>query len=151
MKIDLEKMKTDLEKMKTVYEAASAEQKEQIENEQKELIEKMFPDACTKSKDKEETLDTLFDKFKAWQNQNADKRAVVLFASDKDRTKEQGNTSICIAGPLTMLLKMAQGISASDGIQNSLAKLFALALMSKIKDNIDNIDDIEDSKHGTDN
>lgn len=55
MKIDLEKMKTDLEKMKTVYEAASAEQKEQIENEQKELIEKMFPGACTKSKDKEET------------------------------------------------------------------------------------------------
>ena len=50
-----------------------------------------------------------------------------------------------------MLLKMALGISASDDIQNPLAKLFALALMSKIKDNIDNIDDIEDSKHGTDN
>ena len=138
-------MKIDVEKIKAAYEAASAEQKEQIE--------KMFPGAfeCTKSKDSEETLDTLFDKFKAWQNQNADKRAVVLFAADKDRTKEQGNTSIGIAGPLTMLLKMALDISASDDIQNPLAKLFALALMSKIKDNIDNIDDIEDSKHGTDN
>jgi hypothetical protein len=138
-------MKIDVEKIKTAYEAASAEQKEQIE--------KMFPGAfeCAKSEDSEETLETLVDKFKTWQNQNADKRAVVLFASDKDRTKEQGNTSICIAGPLTMLLKMALGISASDDIQNPLAKLFALALMSKIKDNIDNIDDIEDSKHGTDN
>lgn len=113
----------------------------------------MFPGAfeSAKSEDSEETLDTLHDKFKAWQNQNAYKRAVVLFASDKDRTKEQGNTSIGIAGPLTMLLKMALDISASDNIQNPLAKLFALALMGKIKDNIDNIDDIEDSKHGTDN
>lgn len=137
-------MKIDVEKIKTAYEAASAEQKEQIE--------KMFPGAfeCAKSEDSEETLDTLCDKFKAWQNQNADKRVVVLFASDKDRTKEQGNTSIGIAGPLTMLLKMALDISASDDIQ-PLAKLFGLALVSKIKDNIDNIDDIEDSKHGTDN
>lgn len=137
--------------MKTVYEAASAEQKEQIENEQKELIEKMFPGACTKSKDKEETLDTLFDKFKAWQNQNADKRAVVLFAADKDRTEKEGDAAICITGPLTMLLKIALNIIASNDIQNPLTKLFALTLMSKIKDNIDNIDDIEDSKHGTDN
>lgn len=136
-------MKIDVEKIKTAYEAASAEQKEQIE--------KMFPGAfeCTKSKDSEETLDTLCDKFKAWQNQNADKRAVVLFASDKDRTKEQGNTFIGIAGSLTMLLKMALDISASDDIQNPLAKLSAFALVSKIKDNIEN--NIEDSKHGTDN
>lgn len=132
-------MKIDVEKIKTAYEAASTEQKEQIENE------------CAKSEDKEETLETLVDKFKAWQNQNAEKRAVVLFAADKDRPKEQGNASISIAGPLTMLLKMALDISASDDILNPLAKLFALALMSKIKDNIDNIDDIEDSKHGTDN
>lgn len=138
-------MKIDVEKIKTAYEAASTEQKEQIE--------KMFPGAfeCAKSKDSEETLETLVGKLKAWQNQNADKRAVVLFASDKDRTKEQGNTSIRIAGPLTMLLKMALDISASDDIPNPLMKLFGLALVSKIKDNIDNIDDIEDSKHGTDN
>lgn len=134
-------MKIDVEKIKTAYEAASTEQKEQIE--------KMFPGAfeCTKSKDSEETLETLVDKLKAWQNQNKDKRAVVLLSSDKDRTKEQGNTSIGIAGPLTMLLKMALDISASDDIQ-PLAKLFGLALVSKIKDDID---DIEDSKHGTDN
>lgn len=131
-------MKIDVEKIKTAYEAASAEQKEQIE--------KMFPGAfeCAKSEDSEETLETLCDKFKAWQNQNADKRAVVLFASDKDHTKEQSKTSIGIAGPLTMLLKMAQDISVSDDIQ-PLAKLFGLALMSKIKDNL------RDSKHGTDN
>lgn len=135
-------MKIDVEKIKTAYEAASAEQKKQIE--------KMFPGAfeSAKSQDSEETLDTLFDKFKAWQNQNADKRAVVLFASDKDRTKEEGNAAIGIAGPSTMLLMMALDISARDDIQNPLAKLFALALMSKIKDNKDNI---EDSKHGTDN
>lgn len=140
-------MKIDVEKIKAAYEAASAEQKEQIE--------KMFPGAFEqKSKDSEETLDTLFDKFKAWQSQNQGKRAVALFAADKDRTEEEGNTSIGIAGPLTMLLKMALNISTSDDIQNPLAKLFALALMSKIKgniDNIDDIDDIEDSKHGTDN
>ena len=132
-------MKIDVEKIKAAYEAASAEQKEQIE--------KMFPGAseCTKSKDSEETLDTLFDKVKAWQNQNADKRAVVLFASDKDRTKEQGNTSIGIDGPSTMLLKMALNISTSGDIKNPLAKLFALALMNKIKDKL------KGSKHGTDN
>ena len=135
-------MKIDVEKIKTAYEAASTEQKEQIE--------KMFPGAfeCAKSEDSEETLETLVDKFKAWQNQNADKRAVVLFAADKDRTEEEGNTAVGIAGPLMMLLKMALDISARDDIQNPLAKLFALALMSKIKDNIE---DIEDSKHGTDN
>lgn len=126
-------MKIDVEKIKTAYEAASTEQKEQIENE------------CAKSEDSEETLETLVDKFKAWQNQNAEKRAVVLFAADKDRPKEQGNASISIAGPLTMLLKMALNISASDDILNPLTKLFALTLMSKIKDNL------EDSKHGTDN
>lgn len=132
-------MKIDVEKIKTAYEAASTEQKEQIE--------KMFPGAfeCTKSKDSEETLKTLVDKFETWQKQNADKRAVVLFASDKDRTKEQGNTSIGIAGPLTMLLKMALDISARDDIQNPLARLFALAILRNIKD------DLKDSKHGTDN
>lgn len=126
-------MKIDVEKIKTAYEAASTEQKEQIENE------------CAKSEDSEETLETLVDKFKAWQNQNAEKRAVVLFAADKDRPKEQGNASISIAGPLTMLLKMALDISASDDILNPLTKLFALTHKSKIKDNL------EDSKHGTDN
>lgn len=130
-------MKIDVEKIKTAYEAASTEQKEQIENE------------CAKSEDSEETLETLVDKFKAWQNQNAEKRAVVLFAADKDRPKEQGNASISIAGPLTMLLKMALDISASDDILNPLPKLFALTLMSKIKDNLE--DNLEDSKHGTDN
>lgn len=81
-------MKIDVEKIKTAYEAASAEQKEQIE--------KMFPGAfeCAKSKDSEETLETLVDKLKAWQDQNADNRAVVLFAADKDRTGEEGNTAI---------------------------------------------------------
>lgn len=135
-------MKIDVEKIKTAYEAASAEQKEQIE--------KMFPGAfeCAKSEDSEETLDTLVDNLKAWQSQNQGKRAVALFAADKDRTEEEGNTAIGIAGPSTMLLKMALNISARDDIQNPLAKLFALALMSKIKDNIE---DIEDSKHGTDN
>lgn len=139
-------MKIDVEKIKTAYEAASAEQKEQIE--------KMFPGAFeyAKSEDSEETLETLVDKLKTWQKQNADKRAVMLFAPDKDRTKEDGNTSIGIAGPLTMLLKMALDISASDDIQNPLAKLFGLALVSKIKDKIDNIENnLKDSKHGTDN
>lgn len=107
----------------------------------------MFPGAfeCAKSEDSEETLETLVGKLKAWQNQNADNRAVVLFAVDKDRTEEKGNTSIAIVGPLMMLLKMALDISANDGSQNPLMKLFALALMGKIKDNL------EDSKHGTDN
>lgn len=139
MKIDVEKIKTDVEKIKTAYEAASTEQKEQIE--------KMFPGAfeCAKSEDSEETLETLVDKFKAWQNQNADNRAVVLFAADKNRTKEKGNSVIGIVGPTTMLLKMALDISTRDDIQNTLAKLFALALMCKIKDNL------KDSKYGTDN
>lgn len=130
-------MEIDVEKIKTAYEAASAEQKEQIE--------KMFPGAfeCAKSNYPEEALETLFDKFKAWQNQNADKRAVVLFASDKDRTKEQGNTSIGIAGPTVMLLNLAVNVSTQT--KSPLAKLFALALTSKIKDNL------EDSKHGTGN
>ena len=132
-------MKIDVEKIKTAYEAASTEQKEQIE--------KMFPGAfeCAKSEDSEETLETFVDTIKAWQIQNADKRAVVLFVSDKDRTKEQGNTAMGIAGPLTMLLNLALDISARDDIQNPLAKLFALALVSKIKDSL------EDSKHGTGN
>lgn len=132
-------MKIDVEKIKTAYEAASAEQKEQIE--------KMFPGAfeCAKSKDSEETLETLFDKFNAWQNQNANNQAVVLFATDKDRPKEKGNSVIGTIGPSTMLLKMALDISTRDDIQNPLARLFALALMTKIKDNL------KDSKHGTDN
>lgn len=139
MKIDVEKMKIDVEKIKTAYEAASTEQKEQIE--------KMFPGAfeCAKSEDSEETLETLADKLKAWQNQNANNRAVVLFAADKDRPKEKGNSVIGIIGSTTTLLKMALDISASDDILNPLTKLFALTLMSKIKDNL------EDSKHGTDN
>jgi hypothetical protein len=132
-------MKIDVEKIKTAYEAASAEQKEQIE--------KMFPGAfkSAKSKDPEETLATLVDKLVAWQEQNADKRAVVLFAADKDRTEEEGNTAICIAGPLPMLLNMALSVGACNDIKKPLMRLFALALMSKIKDNL------EDSKHGTDN
>lgn len=132
-------MKIDVEKIKTAYEAASTEQKEQIE--------KMFPGAfeCTKSKDSEETLETLVDKLKAWQKQNADNRAVALFAADKDRTEEEGNTAICITGDSEMLLKLAVYVNMQGGIKSPLAKLFALALMSNIKD------DIEDSKHGTDN
>lgn len=132
-------MKIDVEKIKTAYEAASAEQKEQIE--------KMFPGAfeCAKSEDSEETLETLVDKLKAWQNQNKDNRAVALFAVDKDRAEKEGNTAIGIIGNLMMLLKMALDISASDDIQNPLAKLFARTLMNKLKDNL------KDSEHGTDN
>lgn len=132
-------MKIDVEKIKTAYEAASTEQKEQIE--------KMFPGAfeCAKSEDSEETLETLFDKFKAWQNQNADNRAVVLFAADKDRPKEDGNTAICIIGNPLTLLNSAMNVGTQSDIKKPLAKLFALALMSNIKDNLEN------SKHGTDN
>lgn len=123
-------MKIDVEKIKTAYEAASAEQKEQIE--------KMFPGAfeCAKSEDSEETLETLVDKLKAWQKQNADKRAVVLFAADKDRTKEEGNTAICIVGSTATLLNLAINVSTQGEIKKPLAKLFALALMSKIEDNL---------------
>lgn len=132
-------MKIDVEKIKTAYEAASAEQKEQIE--------KMFPGAfeCTKSKDSEETLETLVDKLKAWQNQNKDNRVVALFAADKDRTEEEGNTAICIIGSSTTLLNLAMNVGTQSDIKKPLAKLFALALMSNIKDNLG------DSKHGTDN
>lgn len=132
-------MKIDVEKIKTAYEAASAEQKEQIE--------KMFPGAFehAKSEDSEETLEILVDKLKAWQDQNKDKRAVALFAVDKDRTEEKGNTAICIGGSTMMLLRMALAVGASDDVENPLTKLFALALMSNIKDNLKN------SKHGTDN
>lgn len=140
-------MKIDVEKIKTAYEAASAEQKEQIE--------KMFPGAfeCAKSEDSEETLDTLVDNLKAWQSQNQGKRAVALFAADKDRTEEEGNTAIGIAGPSTMLLKMALNISARDDIQNPLAKLFALAILSNMEDSLENNleNNLKDSKHGTDN
>lgn len=132
-------MKIDVEKIKTAYEAASAEQKEQIE--------KMFPGAfeCTKSKDSEETLETLVGKLSAWQNQNADNRTVALFAADKDRTEEEGNTAICIVGSTATLLNLAINVSTQGEIKNPLAKLFALALMNKIKNNLG------DSKHGTDN
>lgn len=132
-------MKIDVEKIKTAYEAASAEQKEHIE--------KMFPGAfeCAKSEDSEETLETLVDKLKAWQNQNADNRAVVLFAADKDRIEEEGNTAICIGGSTILLLSLAMSVSTQSDIKNPLAKLFALAIMSNIKDNLEN------SKHGTDN
>ncbi len=120
-------MKIDVEKIKTAYEAVSAEQKEQIE--------KMFPGAfeCAKSEDSEETLETLIDKLRAWQNQNKDNRVVALFAADKDRTKEQGNTAICIGGSKMMLLLMAMSVSTQSDIKNPLAKLFALTLMSIYK------------------
>lgn len=132
-------MKIDVEKIKTAYEAASAEQKEQIE--------KMFPGAFehAKSKDSEETLKTLVDKLKAWQNQNKDNRAVALFAVDKDRAEKEGNTAICIIGNQMTLLQLAINVSTQGEIKKPLTKLFALALMSNIKDNL------EDSKHGTDN
>lgn len=119
-------MKIDVEKIKTAYEAASAEQKEQIE--------KMFPGAfeCAKSEDSEETLETLVDKFKTWQNQNADNRAVVLFAADKDRTEKEGNTAICIKGSLMVLLNLAMNVYTQGEIKSPLVKLFALVLMSKI-------------------
>lgn len=132
-------MKIDVEKIKTAYEAASTEQKEQIE--------KMFPGAfeCTKSKDSEETLETLVDTLRAWQNQNKDNRAVALFAADKDRTKEEGNTAICITGSSMTLLLLAMSVSTQSDTKNPLAELFSLAILRNIKD------DIEDSKHGTDN
>lgn len=132
-------MKIDIEKIKTAYEAASAEQKEQIE--------KMFPGAfeCAKSEDSEETLETLVDKIEAWQDQNKASRGVALFATDKDRTEEKGNTAISIGGSTMTLLSLAMSVSSQSDIKNLLAKLFALTLLSKIKDNL------EDSKHGTDN
>lgn len=43
------------------------------------------------------------------------------------------------------LLQLTMNAGMSDEIKNPLAKLFALALMSNIKDNL------KDSKHGTDN
>lgn len=132
-------MKIDVEKIKTAYEAASAKQKEQTE--------KMFPGAfeCAKSEDSEETLDTLVGKLKAWLNQNKDKRAVALFATDKDRTEEEGNTAICIIGNQLTLLNLAMNVSSQSDIKSPFAKLFALAILSNIKDNLEN------SKHGTDN
>lgn len=137
-------MKIDVEKIKTAYEAASAEQKEQIE--------KMFPGAfeCAKSKDSEETLETLVGKLMAWQSQNKDKRAVALFAADKDRTEEEGNTAICLAGSTGMLIKTALDVfDRGKDIKNPLMNLFALALMRKVKDNLEN--NLKDSKHGTGN
>lgn len=133
-------MKIDVEKIKTAYEAASAEQKKQIE--------KMFPGAfkSAKSKDPEETLETLVGKLRAWQDQNKDERAVALFAADKDRTEEEGNTAICIVGSTGMLIKTALNVfDHGKDIKNPLMRLFALALMSKVKDNL------KDSKHGTGN
>ena len=132
-------MKIDVEKIKTAYEAASAEQKKQIE--------KMFSGAfeSAKSKDSEETLETLVDKLKAWQDQNKDKRVVALFAVDKDRPKEDCNTAICIIGNQLTLLNLAMNVGTQSDIKKPLAKLFALSLMSNIKDNLEN------SKHGTDN
>lgn len=129
-------MKIDVEKIKTAYEAASAEQKEQIE--------KMFPGAfeSAKSKDSEDTLETLVDKINAWQDQNKDKRAVAIFAIDKDRTGEKGNTVIYIGGSTLTLLQLALNVGAS---KDPFAKLFALAIINKVKANL------KDSKHGTDN
>ena len=136
-------MKIDVEKIKTAYEAASAEQKEQIE--------KMFPGAfeCAKSEDSEETLETLVDKLKAWQNQNKGNRAVVLFAVDKDRPEEKGNTAICINGNQITLLQLALNAGASKESKETIVKLFALALMNKVKDNLEI--NLKDSGHGTDN
>lgn len=136
-------MKIDVEKIKTAYEAASAEQKEQIE--------KMFPGAfeCAKSQDPEETLETLVATLMAWQSQNKDKRAVALFAADKDRTEEEGNTAICIAGSSATLLNLAMNVGTQSDIKNPLVNLLAFALMSKAKDNLK--DNLEDGKHGTDN
>ena len=133
-------MKIDVEKIKTAYEAASSA-------EQKEQIEKMFPGAfeCAKSKDSEETLETLVGKLRAWKSQNKDNRAVALFAVDKDRTKEEGNTAICIAGSSATLINLAMNVGTQSDIKNPLAKLFALAILSNMKDNL------EDSKHGTGN
>lgn len=132
-------MKIDVEKIKTAYEAASAEQKEQIE--------KMFPGAleCAKSKDPEETINTLVDKLGAWQKQNKDKRAVVLFAVDTDRTKEEGNTAIRVTGSAATLISLAMNVGTCKDIKSPFAKLFALATMNNVKDNL------KDSKHGTDN
>lgn len=132
-------MKIDVEKIKTAYEAASAEQKEQIE--------KMFPGAfeCAESEDSEETLETLVDKLRAWRDQNQDNRVVALFVADKDRTKEEGNTAICITGNSEMLLNLAVCVNMQGGIKNPFARLFALAILRNIKD------DLKDSKHGTDN
>lgn len=132
-------MEIDVEKIKTAYEAASAEQKEQIE--------RMFPGAfeSAKNEDSEETLETLVDKLKAWQSQNKDKRVVALLAADKDRTEEEGNTAIYIGGSTMTLLQMTMSAGAIDEIKNSLAKLIALALINKVKDNL------KDSGHGTDN
>ena len=136
-------MKIDVEKIKTAYEAASAKQKKQIET--------MFPGAVesAKSKDSEETLETLVATLKAWQSQNQGKRAVVLFAADKDRTEEEGNTAICIAGSSAMLLNLAMNVGTQSDIKNPLTNLLAFALMSKVKDNLK--DNLEDGKHGTDN
>lgn len=140
-------MKIDVEKIKTAYEAASAEQKKQIE--------KMFLGAfeCAKSKDSEETLDTLVGKLMAWQSKNKDKRAVALFAADKDRTEEEGNTAIYIAGLSATLINLAMIVGTQSDIKNPLAKLFALAILSKTKDNLkDNLENnLKDSKHGTGN
>lgn len=140
-------MKIDVEKIKTAYEAASAEQKEQIE--------KMFPGAfeCAKSKDSEETLETLVGKLRAWQSKNKDKRAVALFAADKDRTEEEGNTAICIAGLSASPINLAMNVGTQSDIKNPLARLFALAILSNTEDNLkDNLENnLKDSKHGTGN
>lgn len=131
-------MKIDVEKIKTTYEAASAEQKEQIE--------KMFPGAfeCAKS-EAEETIETLIGKIKAWENQNKDKRAIALFATDKDRTKEQGNSAIYIGGYTMTLLSLAMSVSKQSDIK-TLSRSYSLSLL-QIRYKLTK----EDSKHGTDN
>jgi hypothetical protein len=144
-------MKIDVEKIKTAYEAASAEQKRQIE--------KMFPGAfeCAKSNYPEEALETLVDKLRTWQSQNKDNRAVALFAADKDRTEEEGNTAICITGSSAVLLNLALNAGTCKDSKEPIIKLFALALMNNVKDNLkddlkDNLENkLKDSKHGTDN
>lgn len=141
-------MKIDVEKINATCEAASAEQKER-------MFSGTFESA--KSKDSEETLETLVDKLESWQNQNKANRGVALFAIDKDRTEEKGNTVISIGGSTATLLNLAINVSTQGEIKNPLAKLFALALMSNIKDNLENNlkdsleNNLKDSKHGTDN
>lgn len=58
---------------------------------------------------------------------------MVLFAADKDRIEEEGNTAICIGGSTILLLSLAMSVSLQSDIKNPLAKLFALAIMNKIK------------------
>lgn len=115
----------------------------------------MFPGAfeSAKSKDPEETLETLAATLKAWQSQNKDKRAAALFVVDKDRTEEEGNTLICIVGCSATLLNLAMNVGTQSDIKKPLARLFALAILRNTVDNSKgNLENnLKDSKHGTGN